>query len=76
VAKSLLLPCPEAVREGIRLPGYRQQEVIVDLKVAQPGTERFILETIVGGKGHRPDTGELVVAIELEGTTQFSFAQR
>lgn len=66
-----ITPLPEAVREGIRLPGYRQQEVIVDLKVAQPGTERFILETIVGGKGHRPDTGELVVAIELEGTTQF-----
>jgi hypothetical protein len=49
-----ITPLPEAVREGIRLPGYRQQEVIVDLKVAQPGTERFILETIVGVKAIDP----------------------
>lgn len=66
-----ITPLPEAVREGVRLPGYRQQEVIVDLNISDPGIQRFILETMVGGKGHRPDTGELLVAIELEGTSQF-----
>jgi mono/diheme cytochrome c family protein len=66
-----ITPLPVPLRNGIRLPGYRQQEAVVDWTVSQPGVSRVVLETIVGGKGHRPDTGELVVAIELEGTNQF-----
>jgi hypothetical protein len=66
-----ITPLPQLARDNIRWPGYRQQEVVSDWNVASAGVHRIVLETMVGGKGHRPDTGELVVAIELEGTNQF-----
>lgn len=66
-----ITPLPFLVREGIRWPGYRQQEVIADWVVETPAVQRVVLETVVGGKGHRPDTGELLVAIELQGENQF-----
>lgn len=66
-----MTPLPELARDGIRWPGYRQQEMMVEWPVELPGVHRVILETMVGGKGHRPDTGELLVAVELEGTDQF-----
>ena len=66
-----ITPLPQLVRDNIRWPGYRQQEVLVDWNVASAGLQRIVLETMVGGKGHRADTGEIVVAIELEGTSQF-----
>jgi len=66
-----ITPLPTAVRPGIRWTGYRQQEVIAECTLERAGSQRVVLETIVGGKGHRPDTGELLVAIELEGHQQF-----
>jgi hypothetical protein len=66
-----ITPLPTPVRPGIRWPGYRQQEVIVEFPIEQAGSQRVVLETMVGGKGHRPDTGEVLVAIELEGSQQF-----
>lgn len=66
-----ITPLPSLARDGIRWPGYRQQEVIADWAVDVPRLQRVILETMVGGKGHRPDTGELLVAIELQGESQF-----
>ena len=66
-----ITPLPTPLRPGIRLPSYRQQEVTGNLTVTTAGKKQVILETILGGKDFRPEPGELVVAIEPEGSSQF-----
>ncbi len=66
-----ITPLPSLVRDGIRWPGYRQQEVIEDWSVEESRVQRVVLETVVGGKRTSADTGELLVAVELQGESQF-----
>ncbi|MCY2975018.1 MAG: DUF1553 domain-containing protein [Planctomycetota bacterium] len=60
---------------GLRAHGYHQQEVfgdlIVDANVADSKTHRVVLELIVGGTGQQTTTGEVSVAVQLDGTNTF-----
>jgi len=57
---------------GLRLAGYHQQEVLGEVTVAEGKTSRVVLELVVGGKNLRPETGELLVAIETADGESFS----
>jgi mono/diheme cytochrome c family protein len=71
-----MLPVPDPPLPGARLPGYRQQEVIGKAAIhPQDGSTesddstrrcRVVLELVVGGSGHRTETGEVCVAILAE----------
>lgn len=56
---------------GLRPHGYHQQEVINEFAVDDSITDnrrRMVLELIVGGKGQRTETGEVLVAIQPFGS--------
>ncbi|MEZ6089335.1 MAG: DUF1553 domain-containing protein [Pirellulaceae bacterium] len=67
-----VIPVAQPPLDGVRLHGYRQQEVFSEFDVA-PSTNpsglqasrrcRVVLEMVVGGKGHRTETGEVCVAM-------------
>src|SRR5690606_7062332 len=71
-----MLPVPDPPLPGARLPGYRQQEVIGKAAIRpQDGSPeshdsmrrcRVVLELVVGGSGHRTETGEVCVAMLAE----------
>src|SRR5690606_8637465 len=71
-----MLPVPDPPLPGARLPGYRQQEVIGKAAIRpQDGSPeshdsmrrcRVVLELVVGGSGHRTETGEIGVAMLAE----------
>ena len=61
-------PVAEPPLDGVRVHGYRQQEVFGEATIATiasnaTGKSRVVLEVIVGGKGHRTETGEVCVAM-------------
>ena len=58
-------PVAEAPLDGVRVHGYHQQEVFGEATI-EPGVtgkSRVVLELVVGGKGHRTETGEVCVAM-------------
>ncbi|MCA8996937.1 MAG: DUF1553 domain-containing protein [Planctomycetaceae bacterium] len=61
-------PVAEAPLNGVRLPGYHQQEVFGEATIApgMTGKSRVVLELVVGGKGQRTETGEICVAVLSE----------
>jgi hypothetical protein len=58
-------PLAEPPLDGVRVHGYHQQEVFAEATIAANDrrTSRVILELVVGGKGHRTETGEVCVAM-------------
>lgn len=65
-------PVPVPPLAGLRAHGYRQQEVFGETTIepGPNGKSRVVLELVVGGKGHRTETGEVCVAIlSADGTT-------
>lgn len=64
-----MTPIPDPIAPGARLPGYRIQEVTGTYTVAGAAdgglvTCRVVLETVLGGKNLRTETGETLVAVE------------
>ena len=58
-------PVAEPPLAGVRVHGYHQQEVFGEATI-EPGVtgkSRVVLELVVGGKGHRTETGEVCVAM-------------
>jgi len=58
-------PVTEPPLPGMRVHGYHQQEVFGEATI-EPGVtgkSRVVLEIVVGGKGHRTETGEVCVAM-------------
>ncbi len=58
-------PVAEPPLDGVRVHGYHQQEAIAEATI-EPGVRgksRVVLELVVGGKGHRTETGEVCVAM-------------
>lgn len=72
-----ITPISDPPHPGLRLPGYRMQEVFGDYQVEVPrndslATCRVVFETVVGGKDLRTETGEIVVAVETQGGESYS----
>ncbi len=66
-------PLAEPPHPGLRVKGYKQQEVIASIDLPKKTSpSRVILELIAGGKSQRTDTGEVTVAIETEDGQSFS----
>ena len=66
-----ITPIAQPPLPGLRAHGYHQQEVFADVVIAErTGSEsrpvRVVLETIVGGKNRRTETGEVCVAVQTE----------
>ena len=58
-------PVTEPPLPGMRVHGYHQQEVFGEATIEPgfTGKSRVVLELVVGGKGHRTETGEVSVAM-------------
>lgn len=67
-----LTPLAEPPHPGVRIKGYKQQEVFGTVTPVPQKTSRVVLELIVGGKNMRTDTGEVCVALESAGRDAFS----
>ena len=68
-----LTPLAEPPHPGVRVKGYKQQEVFGMVTTPpQKSSSRVVLELIVGGKNMRTDTGEVCVAIESAVRDAFS----
>jgi hypothetical protein len=70
-------PLAEPPVSGARPHGYRQQEVFADIDIkdrvaAENGTQRLILELVVGGKDQRTETGEVCVAFHPAGQQPYA----
>lgn len=60
-----ITPLAQPPLPGVRVHGYRQQEVFGEATIDPgiTGKSRVVLELVVGGKGHRTETGEVCVAV-------------
>lgn len=68
-----LTPLAEPPHPGVRVKGYKQQEVFGSVTLLpKKASSRVVLELIVGGKNMRTDTGEVCVALESAGRGAFS----
>jgi mono/diheme cytochrome c family protein len=58
-------PLAVAPLDGVRVHGYHQQEVFAEATIEPgiTGKSRVVMELVVGGKGHRTETGEVCVAM-------------
>jgi cytochrome c553 len=70
-----ITPIPEPPMPGLRLPSYRQQEVIGSAKIEGAGKCRVVLECLVGGAKFRPEPGELCVAVSSRDNRSFVLLQ-
>ncbi len=69
----LVTPLAEPPHPGLRVKGYKQQEVFATVDLPKrTAPSRVVLELIAGGKNQRTDTGEVCVAIETEDGKSFS----
>ncbi len=52
---------------GLRAHGYHQQEVINEFELtnSDTGHKRMVLELVVGGKGQRTETGEVLIGLQF-----------
>lgn len=60
-----ITPVAQPPLAGVRVHGYHQQEAFGETTI-DPGVDgmsRVVLELVVGGKGHRTETGEVCVAV-------------
>ncbi len=62
---------------GLRVPGYRMQEVFGEVTFPEEGptTRRVVFETVVGGKSIRTEAGETLVAVETPDGKSFDVLQ-
>ena len=69
-----ITPVAQPPLPGVRVHGYHQQEVFGEATI-EPGVtgkSRVVLELVVGGKGHRTETGEVCVAmLSADGKTSY-----
>ena len=65
-------PLAEPPHPGVRVKSYRQQEVFGEIQFEESRKSRVVLELLVGGKGQRTETGEVVVAVETEDQKSFA----
>lgn len=58
-------PVAQPPLAGMRIHGYHQQEVFGEATIEPgfAGKSRVVLELVVGGKGHRTESGEICVAM-------------
>lgn len=75
-----MTPITEPPLPGVRVAGYRQQEVtgtatIADTADGQPRRCRIVLELVVGGKNLRTETGEVCVALQTDDGGSFAVLQ-
>jgi len=63
-----MMPVATPPFPGMRLRGYRQQQVFGKITIAanQKGRSRVVLETVAGGKNLRTETGEVCVAFRTD----------
>ncbi len=66
-----MTPVAEPPKPGLRRAEHRQQEVFAEVVIATPGVYRVVLETLVGGKGHRADPGETCVAVQTDPSADY-----
>ena len=64
-------PLAQPPHPGLRVKGYRQQEVFGTVQLSEAGKYRVVMELIVGGKNQRTETGEICVAMESPDKTTF-----
>ncbi len=64
-------PVPALPAQGHRAVGFGDQEVIVDLNIAEAKHYRVILESVAGSKSLRAEPGEMVVAYQRHGHGNF-----
>lgn len=57
-----ITPVAAPTAPGLRAASHRLQEEIVEIDVGLGGRHRVVVEAMAGGKGHRPEPGELTVA--------------
>ncbi len=67
-----IVPIPEPLVENARLLPFPQQESFTEYEIpadgqAGPRNVRVVLELLVGGNGDRTESGEVCVAVQLEG---------
>ncbi|HUR57294.1 MAG TPA: DUF1553 domain-containing protein [Opitutaceae bacterium] len=68
-------PVPEPPAPGLRPVGFGMQEV-ASFVVGKPGAPmRFVLESLVGGKRYRADSGEMTVAVSTPDGNSFIVLQ-
>jgi len=67
------LPVPPL--PGLRGRGFGDQEAIGEVEIPAEGRCRIILEAIVGGKGLRPEPGEMLVAVQSPDGKTFHLLQ-
>ena len=73
--EELVTPLAKPPHPGVRVKSYRQQEVFGEINPESNRTARIVLELIVGGKGQRTETGEVVVALENDEQHGFNVLQ-
>ena len=65
--EELITPLAKPPHPGVRVKGYRQQELVVEHTIdgdSATKTCRVVMELILGGKSRRIETGEICTAIE------------
>ncbi len=72
-------PVMEPPAPGLRAAGYHQQEVVETFAIhadsKSASLQRMVLEVVVGGKGQRTETGEVLVALQLAGSSNWRLAR-
>lgn len=56
---------------GLRIAGYHQQEVFGEADITNE-VSRVVFETVVGGKQLRPETGEILIALQAADKKSYS----
>jgi hypothetical protein len=69
-----ITPVADPPLPGLRRASHRLQERIVEVEIPErdAGPVRVVLETVAGGKGFRPEPGELCVAVRMPDGQSFS----
>lgn len=72
-----ITPLAEPPHPGLRVKGYRMQEVFGEITVTppadgEPAVSRVVFETVVGGERLRTESGETVVAVETADGKSFN----
>tara|TARA_R110002095_G_scaffold215072_2_gene208428 strand:+ start:19939 stop:23673 length:3735 start_codon:yes stop_codon:yes gene_type:complete len=75
-----ITPLAEPPLPGLRVKGYRMQEVFGEITIPEkendkPHLCRVVLELVVGGKSLRTETGEICAAIQTEDGKSYSIIQ-
>lgn len=59
-----MTPVAQPPMPGLRRAEHRQQELLADIEIRDPGPIRVVLEMLAGGKTFRVDPGEACVAVQ------------